>query len=65
MQTCSNFQAGSVIRSKNKSAKLEYTGVMGTVCSHDFPGTFIKMRHGERYVVELLPAIHCKMFSII
>ena len=50
LQNCSNFQAASVIRSKNKTAKLEFTGVFASVCNHDFPFKILSMRYGERYI---------------
>jgi len=50
MQTCSNFQAGSKIRSKAKAAKLDTTAVFGSACRHEVPLLFMNMQHGERYV---------------
>jgi len=48
-QTCSNFKAGSKIRSKSKAAKLDITATFGAACRHEFPLLFINMTHGERY----------------
>ena len=50
LQTCSNFQAASVIRAKNKTAKLDITGVFASICSHEFPCKIFNMRVGERYI---------------
>ncbi|XP_025108243.1 uncharacterized protein LOC112572667 [Pomacea canaliculata] len=46
---CSNFQAGDLVRSKNKNAKLDIRGVFGAVCQHGFPLHFVNMQHGERF----------------
>ncbi|CAK8689898.1 unnamed protein product [Clavelina lepadiformis] len=53
---CSNFQAGSLIRSKKKSTKLDVKGVFGACCRHEFPKMFLDMKHGERlgYAVWIL-----------
>lgn len=48
LQECSNFQAGDLVRSKNKNAKLDIRGVFGAVCQHGFPLHFVNMQHGER-----------------
>ena len=45
---CSDFKAGDALRSRNKAAKLDVTGVFGSICVHDFPGRFINMKAGER-----------------
>ncbi|XP_038047894.1 uncharacterized protein LOC119738130 [Patiria miniata] len=45
---CSNFQAGDVLRAKNKTKKLDTTGVFGASCRHGFPLSFLNLRHGER-----------------
>ncbi|KAK7471782.1 hypothetical protein BaRGS_00035564, partial [Batillaria attramentaria] len=57
--TCSDFQAGNAIRSKNRTSKLDVTGVFGAVCQHDIPLKFHNMKHGERfgYPVYLLKKI--------
>ena len=47
-QECSDFRAGDVIRSKFKSAKLDVTGLFGSICIHDYPQYFIDMKKGER-----------------
>ncbi|XP_070191714.1 uncharacterized protein [Littorina saxatilis] len=44
---CSQFQAGDAIRSKNKTKKLDVTGVFGSVCQHEFPGLMLNMKQGE------------------
>ncbi|XP_066934117.1 uncharacterized protein [Clytia hemisphaerica] len=53
---CSNFQAGSNLRSKRKTNKLSVTGIFGASCRHEFPKVFLNMRHGERlgYAVFIL-----------
>ncbi|XP_050405669.2 uncharacterized protein LOC126821311 [Patella vulgata] len=45
---CSNFQAGSLVRSKSKNAKLDVKGLFGSICKHDIPYLFIDMEYGER-----------------
>ncbi|XP_078490938.1 uncharacterized protein LOC144747066 [Ciona intestinalis] len=45
---CSNFQAGSLIRSKGKNNKLSEKGVFGACCKHEFPKMFVNLKHGER-----------------
>ncbi|KAI8493444.1 hypothetical protein Bbelb_288410 [Branchiostoma belcheri] len=47
-EDCSNFQAGSRLRSKNKQKKLDVTGVFGAACRHEMPLAFLNMSHGER-----------------
>ncbi|XP_038050149.1 uncharacterized protein LOC119723516 [Patiria miniata] len=60
-QDCSMFQAGDILRSKNKARGLTSTGVFGCSCRHGMPKLFLDMRHGERmaysvFVVNLLRA---------
>ncbi|XP_066272594.1 uncharacterized protein [Branchiostoma lanceolatum] len=47
-EDCSDFQAGSRIRSKNTQKKLDVTGVFGAACRHEMPLQFLNMKHGER-----------------
>ncbi|XP_052086482.1 uncharacterized protein LOC127723773 [Mytilus californianus] len=56
---CSDFQAGSNIRSKAKNKKLSETAVFGATCRHDYPQKFFSLKHGERlgyavYLIKLL-----------
>lgn len=53
---CSDFQAGSNIRSKAKNKKLSETAVFGATCRHDYPQKFFSLKHGERlgYAVYLM-----------
>ncbi|XP_071815309.1 uncharacterized protein [Apostichopus japonicus] len=53
-QECNSFQATSVIRTKNKTANLDATGVFGSACRHGVPRLFLSMRHGERYAYPAL-----------
>ncbi|XP_035690811.1 uncharacterized protein LOC118425820 isoform X2 [Branchiostoma floridae] len=46
---CSNFRAGSIIRSQGKQKKLDVSGVFGSVCRHEIPRCFLNMIHGERF----------------
>ncbi|KAI8517557.1 hypothetical protein Bbelb_035740 [Branchiostoma belcheri] len=46
-EDCSNFQAGSRLRSKNKQTKLDVSGVFGAACRHEVPLLFVNMTHGE------------------
>lgn len=61
---CSNFQAGSLVRTKNKVSKLALTGFFGCACRHGVPHLFLNMKHGERitypmFVVDqLLEQVH-------
>ncbi|XP_053401436.1 uncharacterized protein LOC123527517 [Mercenaria mercenaria] len=45
---CSEFQAGSNIRAKNKNKKLSETAVFGSACRHEYPKYFFSLKHGER-----------------
>ena len=47
---CSNFLAGDMIRSANRYKALDETAVFGFCCRHEFPGRFINLKHGERFV---------------
>ena len=49
-QMCSNFLAGGMIRSANRYKALDETAVFGFCCRHEFPGRFINLKHGERFV---------------
>ena len=48
LQDCSNFHAGSKIRSDLADKKLDVKGVFGVVCRHDVPQFFCDLLHGER-----------------
>lgn len=50
MQTCNDFVAGSMLRSASRYKALDETAVFGYCCRHEFPGEFISLKHGERYV---------------
>lgn len=62
LQDCSNFQAASAIRSKNKSKKLAETAVFGSTCRHGFPKYFFSLKHGERYVLYILD-LSCDVYK--
>ncbi|XP_041347017.1 uncharacterized protein LOC121366761 isoform X2 [Gigantopelta aegis] len=47
-KSCSEFQAGSALRSKIKNKKLDETAVFGSACRHSFPKLFFNLKHGER-----------------
>ncbi|PIK58286.1 hypothetical protein BSL78_04792 [Apostichopus japonicus] len=47
-QNCSTFQAGDLMQSKNKSKKIDETGVFGSVCRHEMPISFFSLRQGEQ-----------------
>ena len=49
-QMCSNFLAGDMIRSANRYKALDETAVFGFCCRREFPGRFINLKHGERFV---------------
>ena len=49
MQECSDFVAGSMLRSCNRYKALDETGVFGSACRHEFPAKYLDMKHGERY----------------
>ncbi|PIK42454.1 hypothetical protein BSL78_20683, partial [Apostichopus japonicus] len=42
------------IKTKNKTANLDATGVFGSACRHGVPRLFLSMRHGERYAYPAL-----------
>ncbi len=46
-----------MVRSKNKAANLQYTGLFGSACRHEFPLLFENLRHGERYKVPCLTSV--------
>lgn len=46
---CNDFLAGNMLRSANRFAALDETGVLGCACRHEFPITFLNLKHGERY----------------
>lgn len=48
--TCNDFVAGNQLRSANRYKALDETAVFGYACRHEFPGRFINLKHGERYV---------------
>ncbi|PIK38812.1 hypothetical protein BSL78_24347 [Apostichopus japonicus] len=45
---CSNFQASDHLRTKNRSKKVDETGVFGAVCRHEMPIKFFSLKQGER-----------------
>lgn len=53
-QECSDFQAGSVIRSKGRYVALDETAVFGIACKHAFPWRFINVKGGERLVHKIM-----------
>ena len=46
---CSDFQAGSEIRSKGRYEGLDETAVCGLNCKHGIPIKFLNLKGGERY----------------
>lgn len=48
---CNDFLAGNALRSANRYTALDETAVFGCCCRHEFPGIFINLKHGERYVL--------------
>ncbi|ELT94692.1 hypothetical protein CAPTEDRAFT_209352, partial [Capitella teleta] len=56
---CSEFEAGSSVRSQKTATKLDVTGVFGAICRHEIPLKFMNMKHGERlgYPSLLLKAV--------
>ena len=44
---CNDFQAGSNVRAKIKTAKLSETAVFGSVCRHEVPKYFFSLKHGK------------------
>jgi hypothetical protein len=45
---CSDFLAGSIMRSAVRYKSLDETAVFGYMCRHEFPGQFLNLKHGER-----------------
>jgi hypothetical protein len=50
---CSDFQAGSEIRSKGRYEALDETAVCGLSCKHGIPMKFLNLKGGERYIIIL------------
>ena len=48
-QECSDFTAGSVLRSASRYHALDETDIFGCACRHEFPRMFVNLKHGERY----------------
>ncbi len=46
---CHMFLAGDALRSKSRYAALDETAVFGSVCRHEFPQRFQRMKHGEAW----------------
>ncbi|XP_068739812.1 uncharacterized protein [Montipora capricornis] len=46
-EQCNQFQAGSSLRSKNKSKKLDETALFGASCKHEVPLKFFSLKRGE------------------
>ncbi|XP_078608414.1 uncharacterized protein LOC144880223 [Branchiostoma floridae x Branchiostoma japonicum] len=46
-EDCSNFEAGTKIRSKNAQKKLDVSGIFGSACRHEMPIQFLNMSRGE------------------
>ncbi|XP_028416121.1 uncharacterized protein LOC114539705 [Dendronephthya gigantea] len=53
---CNNFLAGNALRSNQRFAGLDETGIFGRACRHEFPKAFVNLKHGERisYAVWLI-----------
>lgn len=47
MEQCNQFQAGSSLRSKNKSKTLDETALFGASCKHEVPLKFFSLKRGE------------------
>ncbi|XP_028412645.1 uncharacterized protein LOC114535544 [Dendronephthya gigantea] len=45
--SCHNFQAGSNLRSKVKTKKLDETAIFGAGCRHEVPLKFFSLKRGE------------------
>jgi hypothetical protein len=50
LKECNQFQAGTNLRSKIKSNKLDETAVFGCSCRHEVPNTFFSLKRGGRAV---------------
>uniref|UniRef100_A0A1X7UAW0 CxC1-like cysteine cluster associated with KDZ transposases domain-containing protein n=1 Tax=Amphimedon queenslandica TaxID=400682 RepID=A0A1X7UAW0_AMPQE len=53
VEECSNFKAGSMLRSASRYHALDETGVFGAGCRHEFPIYFCSLKHGERYAYSI------------
>ena len=51
LQDCSDFLAGSMLRSHSRFSALDETAIMGVVCRHEYPLCFINLYHGERFSI--------------
>jgi len=49
-ESCNQFQAGSNLRSKIKSKKLDETALFGAGCRHEVPLKFFSLKRGEECV---------------
>lgn len=47
-ESCNNFQAGSSLRSKIKTKKLDETAIFGAGCRHEVPIKFFSLKRGEQ-----------------
>lgn len=47
-QDCNQFQAGTNLRSKIKSNKLDETAVFGCACRHEVPKKCFSLKRGEQ-----------------
>ncbi|CAB4004367.1 Hypothetical predicted protein [Paramuricea clavata] len=47
-ESCNNFQAGSSLRSKVKTKKLDETAIFGAGCRHEVPIKFFSLKRGEQ-----------------
>ena len=47
-QDCSDFLAGSALRSAVRYKALDETVMFGYACRHEFPQAFVNLKHGER-----------------
>jgi len=43
MQECSSFLAGDALQSRTRFKALDETGVMGTICRHETPISFLQL----------------------
>jgi len=53
IQECSNFVAGSALRSCSRYRALDETSLFGCACRHEFPAKLINLKHGEGWVFEI------------
>ncbi|XP_041481377.1 uncharacterized protein LOC121428660 isoform X2 [Lytechinus variegatus] len=59
-KNCSQFKAGTLLRTKKKADALDVKGVFGAVCRHGFPLAMLNMFQGESLAYSVCMIEHLK-----